>query len=325
MMCKMDQPYISAIISSDKRKSDVYNNIMEKNKLFWRKFDDNHILTWLHNFSDNSDKDENIYLALLLADKVMFYSEDKIRSLWPWLLNNQFKRVISELYFSDQTISQINQSFQQFIESRCLFAPFGTAGDSAHTMYYNFSHSIDNRRIKKIDLSYLVANFDELIGKGEYKNVDTIILLDDFIGSGTQATNFWDKQKFLGKTLKNIHKTHPQIKFYFFALCGMKEGIDKIRALLHITVIVGEELDDRFKCFSDCSQIFENPKDRKKVKFLMKNRGKLLYSHPLGYKNSQLAIAFDHNTPNNTLPVIWRKKKDGSWHPLFERYGEEEE
>jgi hypothetical protein len=51
----------------------------------------------------------------------------------------------------------------------------------------------------------------------------------------------------------------------------------------------------------------------------MKRAGKILYKYPLGYENDQAAVAFHHNTPNNSLPVIWKKMTDGSWYPLFER------
>lgn len=39
---------------------------------------------------------------------------------------------------------------------------------------------------------------------------------------------------------------------------------------------------------------------------LIENLGKKVYSsHPLGYKNSALLIAYSHQCPNNTLPIIW--------------------
>jgi len=317
----MDQLYIASIISSDKQKSSIYNNLIIKNNLEWKKFDESHILSWLHNFSPS---EEDIYLALILANKIMFYSKRKIHYLWRFLLYNKLKIAISEKYFTGQSLSEINRSFQKFIENKCIFTPFGSAGDSGEAMHYDFSHVVGNSRLKNIDLSFLIANFDQL-KEDECKNRDTIILIDDFIGSGNQATNFWDKRKFVNKTLKDLHEKNPEIRFYYLALCGMAEGVSEISSSLPITVIVGEELDDRFKCFSTCSQIFSDPEERRKAEILMTTKGKYLYSHPLGYKNSQLAIAFDHNTPNNSLPVIWKKKTDGSWYPLFKRYGEEEE
>ena len=40
-------------------------------------------------------------------------------------------------------------------------------------------------------------------------------------------------------------------------------------------------------------------------------------AHWHGYKDSQLLLGFTHNTPDNTLPIIW---KEENWIPIFKRY-----
>ena len=37
----------------------------------------------------------------------------------------------------------------------------------------------------------------------------------------------------------------------------------------------------------------------------------------LGYNDSEMLIAFEYNTPNNCLPIIWVESND--WIPLFKR------
>jgi len=44
----------------------------------------------------------------------------------------------------------------------------------------------------------------------------------------------------------------------------------------------------------------------------------------LGYDDSQSLIVFPHNTPNNTLPIIWAGNKNEKeigvpWNPIWER------
>ncbi|WP_333803344.1 tetratricopeptide repeat protein, partial [Sulfurospirillum sp.] len=59
---------------------------------------------------------------------------------------------------------------------------------------------------------------------------------------------------------------------------------------------------------------------------LLKELGKNVYSsHPLGYKDTALLIAYSHQCPNNTLPIVWangeNNEVDGKaypWNPLFE-------
>lgn len=45
---------------------------------------------------------------------------------------------------------------------------------------------------------------------------------------------------------------------------------------------------------------------------------------PLGYKNSQALVCFEHTTPNNTLPILWYEMEipgtDKKWNAIFPRY-----
>jgi hypothetical protein len=52
---------------------------------------------------------------------------------------------------------------------------------------------------------------------------------------------------------------------------------------------------------------------------MVEKYGKKLYkNHMLGYKDSQLLLGLEHNTPNNTLPIFWSEEE---WSPIFKRYG----
>lgn len=45
---------------------------------------------------------------------------------------------------------------------------------------------------------------------------------------------------------------------------------------------------------------------------------------PLGYKNSQALVCFEHTTPNNTLPILWYEMEipgtDKKWNAIFPRF-----
>jgi hypothetical protein len=45
--------------------------------------------------------------------------------------------------------------------------------------------------------------------------------------------------------------------------------------------------------------------------------------YPLGYRNGQLLVGFHHNTPDNTLPIVWKddiRCRGRPWEPVFRRY-----
>jgi len=40
---------------------------------------------------------------------------------------------------------------------------------------------------------------------------------------------------------------------------------------------------------------------------------------PLGTGNLQALVVFEHNCPNNSLPVLWKGSETLPWTPLFPR------
>jgi hypothetical protein len=40
----------------------------------------------------------------------------------------------------------------------------------------------------------------------------------------------------------------------------------------------------------------------------------------LGFGDCQLLLSMHHNTPDNTLPIIWFDEDEALWTPIFKRY-----
>lgn len=77
--------------------------------------------------------------------------------------------------------------------------------------------------------------------------------------------------------------------------------------------------------FSENSVVF-NEEERNVIKPMCEKYGNQLFKeHPLGYDNTQSLIVFPHNTPNNTLPIIWASNDNEAsageilWRPLWNR------
>lgn len=135
------------------------------------------------------------------------------------------------------------------------------------------------------------------------------VFIDDFIGSGRQATRYFEDR------LATI-----SIPMHYYSLYGYKKGIDYIKEKTPFKVYVGEELNSTNKIFSDSTDF---PFKEECREIALKYGLRLYPKHPLGYEDSQSMICFKTNCPNNTLPIIWAGPKSESefstWQPLFER------
>ncbi len=309
----MDSEYLKKMIMADEKTNLLFNRVMEKNKIIWKRFEGpDEILKWLTNFEV-----KDIYLALTLAYNVLYITQDELRSSWKGLVTNRLKQLICDEKFSTQTAPERDTSFLNYLNKKCIFVGFGDDGSSGTAMIYELRKSLSPRTRKNLEF---VSLFRLLHSKViDFSKIEKIILIDDFIGSGNQAKETWEKD-YEGKSLKMLKEKNPQLDFIYLAPVGCLQGQEFINNTLKINVIVYSPLDKRFQCFSKISNIYTDPEERKKAKNIMESKGKSLNSSPLGFGNLALAVVFAHNTPNDSLPVIWAHKEDGSWYPLFERF-----
>lgn len=306
---------IRKIILSDENMSIKFNSVMEKDSLLWKKFQGPEIIfRWLNNFMTKRE----IYLALILADNIIYYNVDEIRYLWKLIFSNRLKRYLIESEFinsSNKSPEEINELFINFIKKKCVFSGYGDIYKSGSHMIYLFQQAVSNFILKK-EMRFIA--FSDFLSKDlKIKEKKLVIFLDDFIGSGNQAVRLWRGQIARSEN----YKKNKYMKFLYLALTGFLKGVKNIEQNSEMKVILGTPpMDESFRCFSEKSLIYEDSQERDEAEKVMENAGKLLYEYPLGYENDQAVIAFYYNTPNNSLPVIWKKMKDGSWEPLFERF-----
>jgi hypothetical protein len=302
--------YIKRIIMSDQKKNRLFNLLMEKNQNCWRKFSgSDEILLWLNNFSNEAE----IYLALILANGILYYTQDEIMYLWKLILMNRVKLFLLKEEFGTAALPDVEVWFPEYLRTKCIFIGYGRAGKSGQAMVYYFKKS---QGIE--DLNYMEL-YEFIHASRNFGTIERVFLLDDFVGTGDQAVETWYLE-LDGKSVNHIHEKYHNLKFSYLALAGFTAGKEEIEKAIPIKVILGQELDKRFQCFSDISVIYEDPIERETARKVMTEKGRMLYAYPLGYGGMELAVAFCHNTPDDSLPVIWKKMTDGSWFPLFERH-----
>jgi hypothetical protein len=149
--------------------------------------------------------------------------------------------------------------------------------------------------------------------------IQRYVFIDDLCGSGSQATEYSES------IVRPLKRLNPNAKVYYYTLFATSFGLSEVKKLKwfdNVATVV--ELGDSFRCFSDESRIYKTkqpPFNKAKTRDICRTYGERLEpGFPLGWRDGQLLIGFCHNTPDNTLPVIWYDEPTTPWTPLFRRF-----
>ncbi|QEE14794.1 hypothetical protein DSAG12_00611 [Promethearchaeum syntrophicum] len=196
-----------------------------------------------------------------------------------------------------------------------IFFNFGEEGKSANLIQYHYSksNSIPNS-INFIDITK-ITDFDIYDGKNFF-------YVDDILGSGDQFIKNWNKfeNKLKSSTEKQeFEKFLLKNSFYYSSIIIQEEAKKKIEEDTPFKTIITKEnlLKKQDIPFENLDGLFSKEEVSEILNISTKYGKKLNKTAPLGYGNLKLLIAFEHNFPNNTLPIFWMK--NSYWKPLIER------
>lgn len=284
----------------------LINNIMKLNEYVWEnRLDKGDIDKWLNNFKGISSYDEDYErkICLQILSKFLYFNEKECQALLKEVFYI-FKKQIIKNIINDATTKLdkaiLKESWKNFL-TKSRFSHIGRPGESGCYILYLF------RQINVLPIDLMLDSWEI-----DFSQIKSLIFLDDFIGSGSQAKRFWNLN------LKKIQSNYSEIEFYYLSMFGLNSGITAVRENSGFKVIVGQVFDENYKAFSDNSDIFMEEKTRKEAKQISFEYGKLIEpDYPLGFGDSQMLLGFHHNIPNNTLPIICSSKNN--WHPIFKR------
>ncbi len=273
-----------------------------------------------HSWLDNFKEEEKIH-AMFLLSKFMYFDNETIRELMRRVYEDLFRRPIiygiRKSKDNTRDANMIETEYKQQL-TRTRFLSIGNPSESSAHLLYFFRQENRLERDLFINAHQLYTHEtgdDGLIAKTVIGDIDRIIVLDDFCGSGSQATDFDNE------FVVNLKKEKPAIIVDYYALFAIEKGLKKIKGLHYNRAEAVFVLDDSYKCFSNDSRFFS--RDEASIKgecrtLCNKYGRKLEFRNPLGYKNCQMLLGFHHNTPNNSLPIFWSEKK--GWNPIFKRF-----
>lgn len=235
---------------------------------------------------------ESTKVFLRLLDNFEYYSAAKIN------------HSLVELYTEFQNIEKYH--------SHSVYIPIvAESGDnnSSYTMVSLY------RNTNNIHKSHFIMDLQRANSGRDLTKVNNIVIIDDMSGTGDTI------KKYLERLIKHHHHLLKNKKIYILLIICSSYAIDNINSFsqkhkLNIKIV---SLNVREKAFKE-GYIFDSNVCSKYQKLVEELETSISVSSNriLGYKNSQLLLAFNHNTPNNTLPIFWwnRNKK---WNAIFPR------
>jgi len=275
---------------------------------------------WLNNFSqsDEVSQDEQIH-ALYLLSNYMYFSSEEIKEMLKAIYRDLFKYPIIKLIREENnhTLDRglINDKFDEELKLSRFLGVGNPSESGSHLLYYF-------RQENNIPKKYFI-NLNEIYhyvdGSLQLKNpeIKRYVFIDDFCGGGTQV------ETYLKEEISKIKSISSDIELDYFVLFAGEDGLEYAKNNVNFDKCDAVfKLDKSYRCFGRDSRY--EPDEGSKLcwsfaKNMTQNYGNSLYqNHPLGHNNCQFLLGFFHNTPNNTLPIIWKNSE--SWQPIFRRY-----
>lgn len=236
---------------------------------------------WLENFGD-AHRDG----AARLLDVVDFVSNERIAAA--------FRQTLSSLPDWNRDGAKRRGKWR--------FAPFSSSsGESGDSMLHRFrwANDLGSRKFKEL-----------FIYKGDLPGEkltpeDTLVLVDDFAGTGNQASSNWTE-------LQELVPDGPRI--FLVLVAATTIAIKRIQKDTDLVVAADMTLDDSDNIFHKACSALEPAEKEALLKYCRiadKN-------WPRGYKDCGLVIVFAHNCPNNSIGVLWADH--ANWSGLFVRH-----
>tara|TARA_B110000908_G_C10258225_1_gene457138 strand:+ start:755 stop:3901 length:3147 start_codon:yes stop_codon:yes gene_type:complete len=267
------------------------------------KLTNENIRTWLEQFADLEEQ----RLMFNIIENVKFYKPNEIRDKMVELFNEVRKEIgkSGKIVYKAEGKQKRDDVLVSYLDKN----PVKSGAEYAKIF-------VDTNNIYKDNST----NPDKIENKlKELKNINALVFIDDFIGSG-------DSIKENLEPILNNNKEfllENKINIIIGVITGFEEAKHKIhnyakKTGLNIKVILLDPLNKADKCFDNGSLIFPKHIERQKAKTICNKIGVTLEKrHPLGYGDCQSRVVFPTTCPNNSLPILW--KETTNWKPLFKR------
>lgn len=227
--------------------------------------------------------DGDIPLAVKILEEIKYYSIENIRAM----VHN--------------LVGLVHQYFREISQSKIFFIPIGETYEGSSVIARALREEINETRIKHMsDLERL-----------DPEAYDALVFVEDFSGTGETLEKWWDNVE----PLVRPREVPFAIALLVLNFCA-REVIEQFAS-----VVCVNELNESHNVVSPSSRLFTEAEKQRLVHYcrLTGCRDKYL----LGYGKCGLLLAFKHQCPNNSLPILWHtcRRPEYEWEGLFKRSG----
>lgn len=240
----------------------------------------------LENWLDQVDPNDKDTIARLL-DVVEFVADDQITAA--------YRQILNSLPGWNKTKSRRKGEWR--------FAPYSaSAGESGDAMLHKFRLATG---LSSSQYSELFIHRSDILRAGLGAD-DTIVLVDDFMGTGNQACKAWNQQ--FGELLTEVGN------IYLVLIRATDGAVQRISEETEMSAVAKTTLTAADNIFHDaCKHFSDDDKDT-----IMRYCQLADHRKPKGYGDCGLVVVFSHNCPNNSIALLHSTADD--WEPLFRRY-----
>ncbi|WP_439568871.1 phosphoribosyltransferase-like protein [Sphingopyxis sp.] len=288
------------------------------------------IQAWLRNFDGRSGLDERVERlhALFLLSQFLYIGSIETRVLLQAIYRDLFmiplvQEIRNQLGGSRDEALVRRKVSEALVRTR--FLGVGNPSESGVHLLYYFRQ--ENGLSKKLFLDSAAVFANQILPDGSPRRtlaqptVDRYVFVDDVCGSGKTAVDYSKN------ILADILSLKPKAKLYYLSMFASADGLRNVRENTKFGTNCGAvfELDESYRCLTEHSRIMHAAPphiDGASLRQMALWYGKMLLPrHPAGYDDSQLLLGFHHNTPDNTLPIVWAEGTSAqAWTPAFRRY-----
>lgn len=235
---------------------------------------------WLKQF-----KSRDVDLAARTLDAILFINAGHIADCFRQRLNN----------FPGWSISKERR------QGKWAFVPFsGSAGESGDSMLHSFRMAtyMTHRRYNNLFL-----HRSELVS-AKLGPEDTVVLIDDFAGTGSQACDSW-------KLFEELLTGGPKV--ILLVVAATQIALSRIAAETEMEAVCCTVLRHKDNIFDSRCNHFSAEEKNQLLAYCQTADLKC----PKGWGDTGLLVVFAHRCPNNTIPILHTMKRD--WSGLFPR------